>query len=121
MAIICGLLFPRWQSSRPLRSMSRMGRWWRNWGLSYFKKDEVLTCQFYPFYVRPSEAEMKWEEKHPRPFFIRVKSSRANALNNRPNPQSPLPPFSKGGGPKSPFVKGGFKNFEPLDDLTESI
>jgi len=37
-------------------------------GLELLRKGEVLDLSaFTPIYVRPSEAEMKWEERHPRP------------------------------------------------------
>jgi len=37
-------------------------------GLELLRKGEVLDLSaFTPFYVRPSEAEMKWQEKHPDP------------------------------------------------------
>jgi tRNA threonylcarbamoyladenosine biosynthesis protein TsaB len=37
-----------------------------NLGLELLRKGEVLDLStFTPIYVRPSEAEMKWEEKHP--------------------------------------------------------
>jgi tRNA threonylcarbamoyladenosine biosynthesis protein TsaB len=35
-------------------------------GLEHLRKGDILDLStFTPFYVRPSEAEMKWEEKHP--------------------------------------------------------
>lgn len=37
-------------------------------GLELLRKGEVLDLSaFTPIYVRPSEAEMKWQEKHPAP------------------------------------------------------
>jgi len=37
-------------------------------GLELLRKGEVLDLSaFTPIYVRPSEAEVKWQEKHPRP------------------------------------------------------
>jgi len=40
-------------------------------GLEHLRKGEVLDLStFTPIYVRPSEAEMKWEEKHSDPSII---------------------------------------------------